>query len=409
MKPDPLRDLHAVLAQVHEALEARGIERARTLTLLELSQSERRSLANLCGWREVPRAPRVRVSLAELDKALRESAVGVGVAELVARLFGPIADRRTERAGAIAARDALWSRARESVEHRPELLPWLDDLRRHGRVARAATLSGTSEDVMLERTLAVVGRLPATGFLLPVFALETLGDSHALDAGEPLSSLVLRAAAALRSSPPPTNAVERRRLWADVGVACDSLSADVLSLGLRPVGEGLLARHLREASEAGHPRRTTLRELQREQIALRPGTVVSVCENPSVVAAAADRLGDRVRPLVCVEGVPSTAALRLLAGLLESGATVQFHTDFDWGGLRIGNVLLDHLQTAQPWRMGASDYEQAVERNHGISELAGTPVDASWNPTLSSLLARSGVAVLEEAMIDELLEDLEWT
>ena len=35
-----------------------------------------------------------------------------------------------------------------------------------------------------------------------------------------------------------------------------------------------------------------------------PERTVFVCENPSVVAAAADRLGRRCRPLLCTEGSP---------------------------------------------------------------------------------------------------------
>lgn len=183
----------------------------------------------------------------------------------------------------------MWTRARSTVAQRPPLGKWLDDLRAHGRAARAATLAGTTEDALLARVLEVVSRLPAPGELLPVFALNALGDAHSLDAGRAESALVLRAAAALMSVPPPGNAMERRRLWAAVGVVCDALSADVLTLGLHPIGEGLLARHLREATAIGEPRRTTLRELSRESITVAAGTSVFVCENPSVVAAAADR------------------------------------------------------------------------------------------------------------------------
>ena len=405
MSSGPLEPLRRVLARVHATLEARGVERARSLTLDEVSSAEGEALAGLFGWREV-RTRGVRLSLDRLDAALRESSVGQGLVEGVTAMFGPLADRRAERATALAARDAVWARAQERLATRPALLAWLEDLRSCGRAARAATLSAKTEEAVLDEALAVVARLPSAGALLPVFALEVLGDAHALDAGRPLSALVLRAAAALNGVAPPVNAMERRRLWADVGVACDALSADVLTLGLRPLGEGLLGRHLCEASEQGEPRRTTLRELSREPLAVAAGTVVYVCENPSVVAAAADRHGANVRPLVCVEGVPTTAALRLLGGLSASGAELRFHVDFDWGGVRIGNVLLEHLPTALPWRLGVEDYERALADKPSALELAGSPIDARWDAGLRAAMSRRAFAVLEEQVLGSLIADL---
>jgi uncharacterized protein (TIGR02679 family) len=348
----------------------------------------------------------VKLSFADLDVALRESVIAQSLADVVTAMFGPIIDRRAEKTLALAKRDTIWEQARVRAGTRAELLRWLEDLRAHGRVARAAALSQRTEGDILDDALNVVERLPAAGILLPVFALEALGDAHALDAGKPLTALVLRAAAALTGTPPPVNAVERRRLWSDVGVACDALSTDVLTLGLVPVGGGMLSRHLREASAAGEPRRTTLRELSQERIAVASKSVVFVCENPSVVAAAADQLGASTRPLVCLEGVPSTAALRLLQGLHESGAELHFQVDFDWGGVRIGNVLLERLPEAKPWRVCAADYERALTAKRGALELAGSPIDARWDSDLRRVLSQHSLAVLEEQVLSDLLCDL---
>lgn len=401
-----LEPLRPVLAQVHAAFQERGVDGARSVTLEDASPSQRLALANLLGLREVPLTPRVRLSFANLDVALRDSAIGQSLVDIVTAMFGPIVDLRAEKMQALATRDATWERARVRAGARPALSGWLEDLRAHGRVVRAATLSQRTEGAILDDTLAVVDRLPAAGVLLPVFALEVLGDAHALDAGRPLAALVLGAAAALTGAPPPVNAVERRRLWADVGVACDALSTDVLTVGLLPVGGGMLSRHLREASAAGEPRRTTLRELSKERIAVAPDSVVFVCENPSVVAAAADQLGANTRPLVCLEGVPSTAALRLLQGLRESGAELHFHVDFDWGGVRIGNVLLERLPEAKPWRVSAADYVRSLTARRGALELAGPPIDARWDPQLRKVLSQHSLAVLEEQVLSDLLGDL---
>jgi uncharacterized protein (TIGR02679 family) len=400
-------ELDALFQSVRDALEARGPEGARSLTLTGLSREQRQAIADLHGWQEVPSGERVRISLARLDGALRESAVGQGVVEVITALYGPLVDRRTARAEAVAAREEQWQRARARLEAagRIELLSWLDELRALGLVARAASLGGVPQAELLDRALTVALRLPSPGILLPVLATELFGDAHALDVGRPEAGLALRAAVVLAGwSAPPASAPERRRLWAEVGVACDPLSTDVLTLGLHPVGEGLLTRHLRECSAAGEPRRVTLRELMRGSVAVVPRSTVLICENPSVVAAAADEHGARCAAIVCVEGVPSTAALLLLRQLEASGAALGFHTDFDWPGVRIANRLAAHLPSALPWRMAAGDYEAAAGSTNTI-ELAGLPVAATWDPALTLAMSRRGVAVYEESVLSELLED----
>ncbi len=401
-------ELRALFQAVRDALETRGPEGARSLTLKALSPAERRAIADLHGWPEVPSGESVRISLPKLDQALRESAVALGLVEAITLLSGPLVDQRGARAEALAAKEEQWQRMRERLqaEGRPELLTWLDDLRGLGLVARAATLGQVPEAELLDRALKVALRLPSPGILLPVLATELFGDAHALDVGRAEAGLALRAAAVLaRWSAPPSTAPERRRLWAEVGVACDPLSTDVLTLGLQPLGDGLLARHLRECSAAGEPRRITLRELMRASPSLAPRTSVFVCENPSIVAAAADRLGAKCAPIVCVEGVPSTAALLLLRSLEIAGGEISFHTDFDWAGVRIGNKLAAHLPTATAWRMSAADYARAATTQISL-DLVGAPVQATWDEHLATAMSRRGTAVYEESVIDELLRDL---
>jgi uncharacterized protein (TIGR02679 family) len=189
-------------------------------------------------------------------------------------------------------------------------------------------------------------------------------------------------------------------------VLCDPLSAQVLLLGIRPAGDERLDRQLRESADAGEPRRLTLRELVRSPVAVAPGTAVFVCENPVVIAAAADRLGARCAPLVCVEGVPSTAALHLLRSVEQAGGVLHFHADFDWAGLRIGNLLSAQLGAA-PWRFTAAEYQaaQAVLPSARIP-LKGPPVSAAWDPELDRAMRASGRAVFEEQVIESLLIDL---
>lgn len=227
-----------------------------------------------------------------------------------------------------------------------------------------------------------------------------------LDAGTPLGGLVLQAAAAVAGTDEaPTSAAGRRALWREVGIDCDALSSDVLVLGVRP-RDGWIAEQLRRSADAGEPRRLTLREVKRAVLRVDPGTTVHVCENPSVVEAAADALGGRCAALVCAEGVPSTAALELLRGLAAGGARLLAHADFDWAGLRIVGQLAA-VVGASPWRMGVTDYRagSAASPSGPILGAVGA-ASAGWDAELVAAMRENGRAVLEEHVLTALLDEL---
>ena len=79
MSPEEVRarlggpELKRLFEVARHAVETRGVERAVSVTLSGLSVEEREALAGLHGWRELPGAERVRVSLGKLDAALRAS------------------------------------------------------------------------------------------------------------------------------------------------------------------------------------------------------------------------------------------------------------------------------------------------------------------------------------------------
>jgi uncharacterized protein (TIGR02679 family) len=324
-------------------------------------------------------------------------------------LGGPLRDRRSERLGERAERERMWSEATAQLgaAGRAELVEWLEGVRGSGVLARAARAGGRVQQELLELAVTIALRLPTSGQLLPVFAASVAGDPHALDPGTSLGALVLRAAAAIAGRRDvPSSAPERRRLWREVGIDCDSLSADVLVLGLRPAGEERLARHLRESAAAGEPRRVTLRELSRAELALAQGTSVFVCENPAVVESAADALGARSAPLICVEGVPSTAAVVLLRHVAAAGARVRVHADFDWAGLRIAGQVIAQTR-GEPWRFGERDYRAAVAAGRTGPDLVGAPAASPWDEGLAAAMVAARCAVAEEQLIDDLLRDLD--
>jgi uncharacterized protein (TIGR02679 family) len=93
--------------------------------------------------------------------------------------------------------------------------------------------------------------------------------------------------------------------------------------------------------------------------------------------------------------------MHLLRLLVAAGAELRYHGDFDWGGIRIGNVLFDRLPV-RPWRFDTASYRCASAGHL----LTGTPVAARWDDHLADAMTEAGQAVEEELVLDGLLSDL---
>jgi uncharacterized protein (TIGR02679 family) len=240
----------------------------------------------------------------------------------------------------------------------------------------------------------VLELLPADGIALAHLAAKVLGDSHALDSGQPLATLVLAAL-------PRSAGESMRETWARSGVVMGELGAPVLTFNLTAGPGTVIGRVLCEAQEGGHPLHLNLRMLadtaSHWNVAGRP---VFVCENPSVVAVAADRLGRDCAPLVCTSGMPAAAQQALLGQLSAAGARLLYHGDFDWPGITIGNHVMRSFR-ALPWRFRSEYYRPEM----GFA-LSGPPVAAEWDPSLSPKMAQAGLGLHEEAVIEDLLSDL---
>jgi uncharacterized protein (TIGR02679 family) len=345
------------------------------------------------------------VSLPELDLVLRRSGVSPdGLQAAVVALRGPV----VVRSEAAAEAERLWAEAfaplADVAASHPRLSAWYDGLRRSGLVRR---LAGTAEAAgpLLTDLAAVIAALPAGGEQLARFAARVTSDAHALDDDRPLATLALGAARALYDLPRGGGAEWRREVWASVGLLRDELSMSVLTLGLPGDATSSTGRALGAWNEAGQPVVLTLRQLVRDPPALRlSGVTVSACEGPVVVSAAADELRGSFRPLVCTSGQPGTAVIHLLRLLVETGATLRYHGDFDWGGVRIAGGLFRRF-TITPWRYDSAAYQEAVMAGLGRG-LTGRPADALWDPRLAPAMRAAKVRIDEELVLDDLVGDL---
>ncbi|MEU3567279.1 TIGR02679 family protein [Kitasatospora sp. NPDC036755] len=397
--PLDLPELRPLWSAVHDRLSSgRPVSRVRCGPLDDIG---REALADLLGLDRLP-GVEPTIPLAGLDRAVLD-ACGRPVREVAALILGPIHDRAAERERRTGQRDALWEwlAGHEVVTAQPALLEWVGHLRATGLI------DGSPDRTrgLTAAALAVLAALPADGEPLPVLAARLLdGDSHALDDGTRLSSLVLRALSVLYGTDMPDAAEARRALWSRAGVADDELSATVLAVGLRPGGEGPVAKVSRTCAGAGHPVSLTLAQLRSPGEFTGPAGPVHITENPSVLALALRRFGHRCPPLVCTSGWPNTAVIHLLRRLAEGGAVLYYHGDLDGEGIRIAAHVLAKTG-AVPWRMSADDYRSAALRVPSGPD-PGRLTPAPWDQELVDSMAELRIAVVEEVVADLLLDDL---
>jgi uncharacterized protein (TIGR02679 family) len=401
-----------LVRRARDRLEA-GRPLTGTVTLPAATPEQRRAAERLTG-RAASSGASLSVSLTEVDRILRDSgAASGGLADAVTRLTGPLRDRHRERADLAAAWAAAFASLDAAVDGRDELTSWRAWLDATGVVRRLAPEPDGAQQ-LLGQVAAVLSRLPSRGVPIGRLAAECCGNAHALDDGCPVGTLVLSAVRALAGLPfaAEGTADSRRAAWAAAGVHLDELSSLVLCLGLAGDSRTALGRTLASCREAGQPAVLTLRQLRCHRESLNTGSLsagrVRICENPVVVAAAADELGARCRPLVCVGGRPSAAGWQLLELLAAGGADFDYHGDFDWGGVRIANAVRHRVNWLH-WRYDRMAYLAAVAVAHPpepSAGLVGEPVATPWDPELAVAMRRHNVRIEEELTLDALLQDL---
>jgi len=383
---------------------------AAVIRLGGLDPAAYRTLCQLTGRSARP-AHSMTLDIVELDAKLAAAGLADSLRDALERLDGPIVARAQLR----RELEAQWSALAISIPACPALRAWLDTpaaptlLKRLGRDPGRALSLLTAADRVLRC-------LPAKGQPRSQLAAQTLGDAHGLDAGRPIATLVLAAwryresvdAAraemdddAAQASSHRGSEERQRDIWARAGILVNELARPALLLNL-PVNDPA-----QESWRPGEPAYLSLRQLLRMPPAWSvAGQTVFVCENPNLLAIAADQLGRRCAPLVCTDGMPAAAQRTLLDQLLRAGAQLRYHGDFDWPGLGIANFVVRAWQ-ASPWRLGSHDYEAAV-RLAPVSQqqLGPAAIIASWDARLAPAMQTHGIPIAEEAVAATLLDDL---
>lgn len=333
------------------------------------------------------------IVVSELD-SLVLARFGLGLPEVLARVHGEPAAFNPEQPSVDAARrawtDEILLRCLDAagLAGAGWAPTWVNQVRRYAKIAPERLEAPARQAAAVLALLHLDRATPPARWWSRAELAGRTGDPAAMDAGSRTADLVLRAAALAHGVPHPHRGQERR-LWVRCGVVDDLLSSTVLCANL--------------AGRAS-PTHLPLREARDGDLAVAPGTLVTVCAHPRLVELAA-ALG---APLVCVSAHLNPAARVLLSRLAAAGARIRHHADLDPAGLLLTREIAA-MTGGTPWRMTAADYRAALEAAHrdgiDLPPLDDEPGPTPWDPELPSAM-RAGWAVPEENVLQVLLADL---
>ncbi len=373
------------------------------ITLTRATEAERQVVERLLG-RPPKRGQSLRIDPGAVEATLQQAGIAADLRSALEALDGPLRDPGAER----TAEAARWQAVFDAVRERADAVglgPWLDHLAATGVLKRLSGRDPQRARKLLTASLAVIEKLPAQGLTRSTLAARILGDAHGLDRGRPVAALVRQALQHHWHGGVADSSIDERGLWAHAGVRLGGdINSTVLAYQLPVAQHEPVGRLIAAANATEEPVYLTLRQLLRHQPAWAvEGHRVFVCENPTVVAEAAEQLGTACAPIIATLGRPQTAALVLLEQLTADGAGIHARADLDWSGISILNSLHQRFEPT-PWRMDTATLTRHA-RLAG-SRLSDHPVEAEWDTQLTAGLEARGQALQEEQLLDELLHDL---
>ncbi len=398
-------DLAPVWNVVALRLEQRGERWRGTAQLPQLSARAQHVLGSLLGRR----AGR-QIQLDELERALGARGVGEDLVVALGRLGHPVAEGPAERraARAVAAGARAASAAVVATWTEPWAARWWDGVAATGALRGMDATAATEFVASVRQVVDAVEQLSGSvGSSRTDLAATVLGDSHALDSGTRLNAALVRYFAAQSGADiDPALPMTDRDWWERVGAPTDLVSAPVLTWGLPLEGSGPVHVMVRSATAAGLPVHLSQMALRTDAPVVAADAVVYSVENPRLVEAAAQRRLPVA--MLCTNGHPSMAVTLLVRLILDCGASVLHHGDFDPAGLAITARL--HRLGVGTWRMSGDDYaaavraaeEQGVELPISDADVPETP----WDPTVQREFSARRRVVHEERLMDQLFDEL---
>lgn len=448
----------AELKKRHEAskLGARGY-----VTLHVLTEQERTTLDGFYGtYTTADQLAVKRYSVAGFSRLLLESKFALTIPQLFLLLEGEVLLTRGERK---TVADAEWNGFIDemivygefsgSAAHEA-ILSWMECLRSEqtsgsrvlkklffiSQAAAQECLKHCLNALMiLAQTHAQSADQPAAlPIRLPILAAHATGDAHALDwkfssgrlfwwalveiygdstlGYQPNEATDIMEEAEAETEATDYGQIPRailiREAYRCAGVADDDVSSQVMLFA-----PGWL--------QSWEERILTLRQVERistEDLRnIRPSAVYAV-ENPSVFAELVDKAAmlrtvtdagnaNNLPILVCVNGQPSVAVIRMLE-LLCAGDTrypLYYSGDLDVKGLEITQGLEQRFKPDfHPWRMDKEQYQRYSKRGIPLTESERDRIRLTvypWDNQLSLEMAKTGIKLYQELWVEELTAD----
>ncbi|WP_372635073.1 TIGR02679 domain-containing protein [Cohnella sp.] len=352
---------------------------------------------------------------------------------------------------------------RELLSCRGRIAEWVEGMREETspgvRILRKLFVSGPEEGLTnaVRALLALAEAQARSGpqsewepIRLPVLSAQATGDAHALDWKHPTGRLFWWGLVACFHSR------EAESFVSSAAYSDTHMEAEEDSLGKEPSEPSLSqAQLIREGYRRGgvadddlssqviifapgwdlrwEERVLTLRQVERmagtSSGTLRCSAVYAV-ENPSVFAVLTDaavkrheqnwtktqapaRAAEELPLLVCVNGQPSVAVVKLLelvlGNLAQDGPQVWYSGDLDVKGLEIAIGMQQRFpQRYRPWRMDSGHYNRYSYRGIPLTEAERQRLEAAdipWEPKLGSVIAAAGFKLHQELWVDELERD----
>ncbi len=374
---------------LRERLEGRGLRAEGRVVLSGLSREERHAVSALVG-RPVTRATLV-LSLADVDATLAERSGIGGLQAVLEHVTGhALDDRAARRAQRAAGREAPFTLARELVGDAPWVEAWLDGVRRSGVLARTADPAAA-----VRRAVETLARLP-TSIARTELAVAVGGGAHALDDGSTVAALVLRALAARLGEPPPVTTAERRGLWERFGVRVDLGVHDLPHP--RPPRPGRLLGRGPDGARRGRG---------------RPRAPHRLGSAAGRAADAGRRAGVREPARAGGRGGTARRSASLRCARAGSRRSSCWTSCTPWPARGCATTATSTGPASRSrtgssrrsgWFRGGWGPTQYLAALHGPRvPLLGTPIEPVWDRELGAAMRHHGVAVHEEAVLDDLL------
>ena len=183
--------LRWIMTRLAERL-SRGRPLSGLIANAQATCDERRALDDLLG-RHSTAGSRLSLDLATLEHTLRLAGMAGSLEEAVVACRGPIENQRARAERRRDEWETLFDAARARCASEPPLLGWVDALAHDGTLKRLSRGDPNTATNFMTSAWRIVSRKPGTEVLLATLAAECTGDSHALDRGQPLATLCLRA------------------------------------------------------------------------------------------------------------------------------------------------------------------------------------------------------------------------